>query len=101
MPFDINQVHLAGADIDQKSKRERQVALLCKLRNGLLLAVLINREIVLCEPGNKGAAFFLMNSEQDIHQIDIDANYARSIPAWLRRLRAGAQQSAAGHASQK
>src|SRR5947208_13578297 len=71
--FDIDQISLTRADIDQKPDRQRQVRLPVEILDVLLLAFLENREIVFVQISDQPAAL-VANVKQDVNNADVNLN---------------------------
>ena len=66
--FDVDQVHLAGAHVDQQANGERKVRLAIEILDLLFLAVLKNFEVILIKIADQ-AALLVTHVEQNIDQV--------------------------------
>src|SRR5580693_6951546 len=68
--FDIDQVHLAGADVNQQADGQGKIGLAVEVFDFLLLSIFKDGEIVLGKVSNQ-AAMFVADIEQDIDNIHV------------------------------
>jgi hypothetical protein len=76
--LDIQQVSLAGADVDQQADGQRQIGFAREVFDGLRLAVFEDREIVLGQVADQ-AAVLVMHRSQYVDQRNVHGDGRRQI----------------------
>src|SRR5271170_1472800 len=71
--FNVDQVHLAGADVDQQADGQRKIGLAVEIFDFLLLTIFKDGEIVLGKVSNQ-AGMLVADIEQDIDNIHVHLN---------------------------